>query len=292
MTFLGDLDRELTAAHIPARRRRRIVAEFTDHLSQDPGANLGQPAAIARQFADELGTRLARESAYRAFAVLALAGIFMAVMFLTGGRLRGWAGYGSYASTDVAGWWVPVMLACLLAGQVALACGGLAILRAWRLRRIPVITAADARVLNRRTALALVCGAITCLVVPLTNLSDRILASGSWWHYGSVIGAPIIIVLQLAVLPSVLSAARVRPAREGPAGDLTADLGPTLSARFRATPMRMAVALSLLILVAATALGIRTDDTYDGILRGLFDGGACMAGFIVLGRYLGLRTSS
>ena len=35
-----------------------------------------------------------------------------------------------------------------------------------------------------------------------------------------------------------------------------------------------------------------TDDPYDGVARGIADAAACMAGFIVLGRYLGLRTAS
>lgn len=41
-----------------AARRRRIVAEFADHLSSDPGSEerLGSPAALARQFADEVGS--------------------------------------------------------------------------------------------------------------------------------------------------------------------------------------------------------------------------------------------
>jgi hypothetical protein len=35
--------------------------------------------------------------------------------------------------------------------------------------------------------------------------------------------------------------------------------------------------------------GIVQSDPYDGLLRGLLDAAACLAGFGVLGRYLGLR---
>ena len=43
---------------MPDGRTKRIVAEFADHLASDPGSEerLGSPAALARQFADEVGT--------------------------------------------------------------------------------------------------------------------------------------------------------------------------------------------------------------------------------------------
>jgi chromate reductase, NAD(P)H dehydrogenase (quinone) len=49
------LGRELSRARIRGRLASRILAEFQDHLSIDPDADLGEPGAIARQFADELG---------------------------------------------------------------------------------------------------------------------------------------------------------------------------------------------------------------------------------------------
>ena len=58
MTWLDQLDLELRKARIAASRRRRIIAEFADHLASEPGCEdrLGSPAALARQFADELST--------------------------------------------------------------------------------------------------------------------------------------------------------------------------------------------------------------------------------------------
>jgi hypothetical protein len=35
--------------------------------------------------------------------------------------------------------------------------------------------------------------------------------------------------------------------------------------------------------------GVVQSDPFDGLARGLADGAACLAGFAVLGRYLGLR---
>ena len=62
--------------------------------------------------------------------------------------------YGSHpASAYMPSWWIPLMVVWFISAQVALAAGWLALLRAWRLRHKPVITAADAAILNRRAAL-------------------------------------------------------------------------------------------------------------------------------------------
>ena len=316
MNYLDELDSELAAAGIPARRRARIVAEFTDHLGENPAAELGAAKDLARQFADELGTRLARITAYRAFAVLAVAGITLGVMFFGGGRTWGaWVGYGSNPYDGVIpGWWVPLMVLWFVTAQVALAAGSLALLRAWQLRHERVITAGDAAVLNRRAAVGLVAGAFTMLLLPATDLMlarpliyrmpggaieaqvDRwhsLFApyGHTWWPYVAMIGGPLLIIAMLAMLPSVMAAARLRPSREGAAGDLTSDIGPELSERFAASPERIAVALSATIVLVMLAVGARSDDALDGLLRGVLDAGVCMAGFALLGSYLGLRTT-
>jgi hypothetical protein len=150
---------------------------------------------------------------------------------------------------------------------------------------VPVITAADAAILNRRAAVGLVCGAMAMTVLPLTHF---VVDFSARWNTLAVTVGPALIVLLLAMLPDVLRATRLRPTREGPAGDLTADLG---TEDPRATPRRIAVVLSVVIVLVMAAIGVRSDDLYDGILRGLLDGVACLAGFAVLGQYLGLRQS-
>ncbi len=140
MTYLDALDHELTAAGIPAGRRRRILAEFSDHLHEDADAKLGPPRDLARQFADELGTRLARASAFRAFAALAFVGIALLAMLLAVGRMRGLT-LSSQNHTPTPGWAAPILLFSVLAGQLALAAGGTGLLRAWWLRDRPVINA-------------------------------------------------------------------------------------------------------------------------------------------------------
>jgi hypothetical protein len=211
-------------------------------------------------------------------------------MFFTGGRMwGGWVGYGHYPVSYYVHrwWWVPMMLVCFISAQVALASGGLALLRAWRLRRVPVMAAADAAILNRRAAVGLVCGAITMIVLPLTHFVVG--SFNSRWNTVAVTVGSALIFLLLALLPDVLRAARLRPTREGPAGDLTADLGTDDP---RATPLRIVMVLSVVIVVVMVAIGARSDDLYDGILRGLLDGAACLVGFAALGQYLGLRRSS
>jgi len=50
------LSRELTAVGISGQLRRRILDEVGDHLSCDPEAALGEPRALAGDFADVVGT--------------------------------------------------------------------------------------------------------------------------------------------------------------------------------------------------------------------------------------------
>jgi hypothetical protein len=299
MTYLDALESELATAGIPARRRARILDEFTDHLAENSEAELGAPRDLARQFADELGTRLARLIAYRAFAVLGIAGALLLVLFFEWGRTwGGWVGYGNYrVSAFLPSWWVPMMIVWMITAQVALASGVLALLRAWRLRNERVISAADATALTRRATVGLVAGAITMLLLPLTDAvasqwdSHLIFAWGDLAPYAdaALFGGPALILIMLAMLPSAVTASRLRPSRAAEAQDLMADLGPI---GVRLTPWRTVLGLCAAIVVLMTLIGIHSDDAVDGVLRGLFDGAACVGGFVLLGRYLGLRTAS
>ena len=123
--YLNDLDAQLARAGIRGARRKRIVAEFADHLSGDRDADLGDPTALATQFADELGTSFARTAAFQAFVALALAGILVvvravALLPLTANAL---------GTADTV-----LFLISAIAAQVALVAGGLGLLRALQLR--------------------------------------------------------------------------------------------------------------------------------------------------------------
>jgi len=64
--FVTRLGEELGRVGIRGRLRTRILAEYADHLACDPAAQLGEPGALARQFADELGSARARRAAVTA----------------------------------------------------------------------------------------------------------------------------------------------------------------------------------------------------------------------------------
>ena len=287
MTYLNALEDELTAAGIPAARRRRILAEFADHLHEDPGAELGAPRELARRFADELGTRLARGAALRAFAALAVTGLVMAIMFLADGRNRQLS-FSATNRTPTPGWAAPLLMLSILAAQVALAAGGLALLRALRMRRRPLISWDDATVLLRRAGVALVAGTVALAGVPVIAVAFPD-GGGSIWHVLAWILTGMALVGLALAAPAVLRAVRLRPRVQGRATDLLDDLDGLLPPGF--TPTRVALLVCAAIIVVVTLSGVAADDPYDGLARGLADATACIAGYLVLGRYLGLRTA-
>jgi hypothetical protein len=289
MTYLNALETELSDAGVPSGRRRRILAEFADHLHEDPAAELGPPKELARQFADELGTRLARTAAFRAFAALAFAGISLTAMFLAVGRWRALTLYGTHRHVTTPTWTMPIMLLTALAAQVAFVAGTLALLRAWRLRHERVIGRADATVLARRSAVGLTAGAVTMAMLPGIALAFPHTVGHTWKVLAWVLAAAAVIGLA-SVAPTVLGSARLRPASSGEPADLTTDLGSWVPAQL--TPTRCALLLAAAIVVVLGLQGVVVDDPYDGIARGLLDGVACLAGFAFLGRYLGLRNAA
>lgn len=288
MTYMEAMEHELTTAGIPAGRRRRILAEFADHLHEDADARLGAPRDLAQQFADELGTQIARAAAFRAFAALAFSGLGVVAIVLAVGRMRGLTLSG-YRQVSTPTWTTPILLVAALAAQVAFAAGSLALLRAWRLRHERVIRRPDAIVLARRSAVGLLSGAVTMVALPAAALAFPHTAGHTWSVLAWVVAGLAVVALASAAA-TVVGSFRLRPARDGEAGDLRADLGSWVPQAL--TPARCALLLTAVIVIVMALAGVATDDPYDGLARGVLDGLACLAGFIVLGRYLGLRTAS
>ena len=287
MTYLDQLNAELARTGVPPRRRRRIVTEFTDHLVENPGAELGAPEDLAQQFADELGARFARALAVRCFAGLAAAGIDMVVMFVAVGRMRGLMFSGG-GTLPTPAWAAPLLLAAALASQVALASGALALLMAWRLRGAQAVSACDARMLRRRAAVGAVCGVVTLTALPVAALSFPH-AGGPAWDVAAWTVAGLGVIGLLSITPMLRTASRVRISLTGVPGDLRDDLAPFLPSV--PTPRQVALLLALLIILVLTAGGLVTDDPYDGAFRGVADALVCLAGYGLLGRYLGLRNA-
>ena len=262
-TYLHELGRELELHGIRGRTRRRILAEVGDHFAADPSAveHFGSPSDLANEFAADLGTHTSRRAAVFAFAALAVAGAVYAAVFVS---LSPQSIQSSTLTTA----------ALIVAPQVAFVAGVLALARAFRARKRRLPTA-ELIVLHRRTGIALASGVVT--------MGALAVAAGSTPAYVATTAATIL--LAGAAVP-LLAAARVRPQLAGPAGDVFDDLGVE---RLRTDPWRFARRVALGVGAAVWLAGIAQGDPIDGLLRGVFEGVACLAGFAALGRYLGLR---
>lgn len=281
-TYERELGRELAAVGIGGSLRCRILAEIADHLACDPQASLGEPAALARQFADELGTARALTAAVGAFAALVFAGTLFAVAFLLSGRgAFGAAPPGApligRIATGVA----------LFAPQLAFVAGGLAALRWWRRRRERVLPAAEARVIVRRALVGIVAGIATMASLGTIAIVYSAYVSPAWRTF-TLVGSALGTVALGAALPWVRRAIALRPLAEGGPGDLLDDLGPLAPASLRGRPWRLALLVAAVIAALITVAGVAASDPYDGAVRGVMDALLCLGGFATLGRWLGL----
>lgn len=278
--WLDELARELTAARVPAGRRRRVLAELEDHLVCDPGSvdRLGEPALVAARFADELGTALARRAAFAVFFALAPFGLLF-------GALLALLAPAHFRSGD------PNLIgpAVVLGTQLAFVGGTLGLLRAWRLRAERSLPAAAAAVLRRRALVGLAGGLLTLggIADGAANLPAHV---ASWFApvaYATVILGALTLLAAAAALGQ---SARLRPLEAGAAaGDLESDLGVLVPAPLRGNPWRLAIAIAGAVALCIAVAGIAQADPVDGVARALADAVACLAGFGLLGRWLGLR---
>jgi hypothetical protein len=286
--YLTELDAELARAGVRGARRKRILTEFTDHLQCDPAADLGEPAALATAFADELGTSFARVAAFSAFAALTLVGTLIVARTIA---LLPFTGHDFSTAEKLS------LLVSFVSGQFAFIAGALGLLRALRFRGRDTIPRQEASVLARRAGIGLAAGALTIVTFPFSQsyrahpgaVSIGGHATNLWWPLASAAG-----LLALAVAaPAVVRAVRLRPQSDGPADDLLADLGPLQPMAARVTGgsvNRIALAIFAGLVIVLALAGIAADDPYDGLLRGLLEGGAFLCGYAVLGRYLGIRS--
>jgi hypothetical protein len=284
--MIDALHAELGRVGIRGGLRRRILAELADHLACDPGAQLGEPSELARQFADELGTSRSRSAAFGAFAALGLAGgLFTA----------------SYVAVNVVA--PPVdeprtawlgglaVLLVVAAPQVSFAAGSLALLRAFRRRRVPALSAAEVQVIRRRAGIALAFGVATMCGISLFAYEYTALLP-AWLRLLSYASAAAGAAALGAAAVPLVSAARVRVSGEGVAGDIFDDLGPLVPGRLRGHAWRLALLVAGAVALAVALAGVVQSDPIDGAARGLAEGLACLAGFAGLGRFLGLRAGA
>lgn len=283
MRYLDELRDELAGRRLPRRTRERILIEIEDHLACDPQADLGDPRQLASEFADQLGTSRMRQAALAVFGALAVAGLGFGVAFVSqaGGSLARAVSSGPSLSDVGAG----VMV---VGAQVAFVAGLLAVVRALRLRREPVVGQAEASIVLRRSSVALLAGIATMVGLALAAIGLRGHIAG-WWVTLALSAAGAGAVALLCAAPAVVAAGRLMPSAGGEAADLYSDLGPLVPAALSGRPWRFAVAVAAAVAVLITLAGVVNADGFDGAVRGIADGAACLAGFGVLGRYLGLR---
>jgi hypothetical protein len=276
--YVDELSRELEMVGIRGRLRRRVLTESEDHLRSDAEAldRFGSAVELANRFAAELGARSCRRAAVGAFAALGVAGVVYALSFVG-------AAFAGQPAPDtwplLAQLMVPV---AIVAPQVAFVAGSLALVRTLR-RREFVLPSAELAVIKHRTGVALVSGVVTTGALAILALELRAV-SADWWVGGTLVGASFATpLLVLAGIPLV-RASRLRPQVAGEAGDLFDDIG-----LGRTDPWRFAClvagALGLTVFFAAGVQG----DPFDGAVNAIAEALACLSGFAVLGRYLGLR---
>lgn len=272
MSWLEELEQELRAVRIPAARRRRIVAEFADHLASEPDSEerLGSPTELARQFADELGTAYARRAGYAVFLALAPVGLLFGALFTIAAVYT--------TSVDA-----PVTIGLTLGIQLAFVGGTLALLRAWRTRGARAVTAADARALVHRAVLGIAGGAIAVGTLAVAVFQTR----GVQWTAPELAYATVAVGALTLTAAAWLTAraAVVHPSHAGAAGDLAADLG------IDAEPWHIALVVAFAVTLCIAAAGFVQSDPIDGALRGIADGLLCLGSFALLGRPLGLRAA-
>jgi hypothetical protein len=289
VSWLEILARELTSCGVPARDRQRIVLEFRDHIDCEPGCEdrLGDPAALAATFADELASVRSRRSAKDAFAALAITALALAISQVTLGRI-GYPGFERGLSQAL--FW-PALFGMFLGPQVALVSGGLAWLRAVRRRRAIALPAAEVALIIRRTRVALAAGFATVAGVELyvLNFSQRL---PSWWlgltgGLGMAAGVALVWATR-----SLALAAQLRPNSPGPPGNIYSDLPLPRWRWLGARPWRLGVLVSLAAGVAMAVVEAHAERSLtEGVQRGLAEGLAAAAGFAVLGRSIGVATA-
>jgi hypothetical protein len=287
VTYVDDLGRSLSGVGIGGSLRARIVAEFADHLACDPDADLGAPALVAQQFADQLGTGRARRAALVAFGALSVAGALFAAVFVAA-LLSGYRYPRLHLDGELPGGFAVGLM--VIGPQVALVSGLAGLLRAWRLRGEVVLPRAEGVVLVHRALVGVFAGfaSIAGLALLMLEYGDQL--PGWLGVLGYACAGAGAVALAVAV-PFIAGASRLRAVAAGSAGDMFDDLGPLRSlVPADGKPWLFAALVATAVAVLIAAAGVVQGDPFDGGLRGAADGLACMTGFALLGRYLGLRS--
>lgn len=291
MSWLQGLFAELTARGVSAGDRRRIIAELEDHIACDPDseARLGDPAQLAATFADELATSSARGSAYRVFAALATTAIALVLPQLLLGRASNpYPGFTHGLSLAL---FFPALLGMFVAPQVALVAGTLAAWRALRHRSARLRPAAELALIRRRAWVALGGGLATVVGIELYVI-DFVAVLPAWWLALTAGLAAIAGAALLAAARELGRAGALRSTTPGRSGDVFDDLPLINYAGLRRHPWGLGAFATLLVGLVMTLFVAHAERSLiEGLERGLAEALAAAAGFVVLGRAVGILGS-
>lgn len=283
MTWLDEFRRALRLHGVVGSDARRIEAELADHIDSDPDSEdrLGDPVELARAIAAEVATRRTRVATFGSFGALSLTAAAYLAMTALVAQAGGWPDLFAGGVVSLA-----TSLLLVLAPQVALVAGGLALLRALRLRGGPA-PAAELGLVRRRAGIALGAGALTSLSLAVWALSVRADVAGWWVALAIVLAASTAASLGVAVT-LVRRAGKPLSLVDGPAGDVFDDLPFSLHGRHR----RLLTGTALVVGAATFAVGWAAEgDPGSGLVRAGFEAVAVVLCWLALGRSLGLRSS-
>lgn len=286
--YLRTLRAELRRLGVPAWRRRRILAEAEDHLRSDTDAvaRFGDARAVAQHCADELGGGAARRVSLGAFAVLAVAGLAFGALMLAMFTVIPARTLACCTGTPPGR--VVTVAVLVVAPQVAFVAGVLALVRAVHFRGRALLPAAEVRMLRRRTTVALIAG-IAAMASLVSFTAEYAAQLPAWSGPAVYASAGVSMALLLMMFVPLLVTSRIRVQTAGAAGDVFADFPTVMPSPLRGRPWMFAFAVAAVLALVVFAPGFAADDPYDAALRGVAEAIACLAGFAVLGRYLGLR---
>ncbi len=294
MSFTEQLEHELKARRVRPSVRRRIVLEYADHIAseQDTGAaRLGDPAALAGQFAAELAADDARATARNAFLALSATALALVVGQLAIGHAGGYQGPGNGRSLAL---WIPAILAVLCAPQVALVTGVLAAARALRRRDAVVMPDAEVALIHRRSLIAATAGLVTCAGLLLYTVDFSAELAGWWVATQGALAAGAAVGLALAIRESLRSRLTVGGV-DGASGNIADDVAPLLNHVASLSGLRMhpqlAAALAGGGLVVATTLftAHAEGSVIEGLERGGFEAIFIAAGLAIVRGVVRLR---
>ena len=300
---LEELERRLDEYGVRGRPTRRLLSEAREHLRDaartggeaDAVSRFGDLDLVARQVAAEVATTKVRTATLGSFAALGAAAAAYVTVFALVPLAGGWPDIFA-GKVEIVG---PLSaVASVLLPQIAFVSGCLALVAALRLRRVEWASDAELRLLRRRNAVAIACGAGTLVAMSVSAVNAEGLLAGWWIGLTLALSVAATIPLALAGVSLARSTAP-RAASGGRATDVFDDLGPVFGweplrrLELPKHPWRFALYCATAVFVLGVAGGWYAEgDPGSGVVRGAFEAVALLACFAALGRTLRLRRSA